>query len=522
MKKRKLDGDEGSVQEQLTAEKAAQAETSAKSKQPKDTGSGRRRVFRNGVYASAITAVVIVLAIVLNLAVGAIPTKYTKFDLSGTGIYTLSDTTKQILDGLTQDVTIYYLGQTGSEDTVVTQLLDRYAGESSHVHWEQKDPALYPTFASQYDAASASEGSLIVVSGDKHNLVDSSDIYQTDYSNYYTTGAASYTFDGENAVTTAIANVTSGASSKAYYTSNHSEAALSSSLQSAIQAQNITVSELNLLTQTIPDDCSLLIINCPQQDFSGADSATNEAGQLESYLAGGGKVLLLTDPSCSTPNLDAVMAEYGLTRTAGLVVEGDSNSCLPDSYSNALYQNGYVKEYIPSNMYLLPTLNTSGESGIADSLSGSNLYFLMPQAQAITIADVDSMPSNVTAEALLTSSEASYNDADSSTTGPFDLAVWATNSSTGAELVWINSGLFSDSELDSDVVNGSNSKLLLACAATLTGQNNQTLVEAKALESDTLTFTAAATISMSAVFLAVIPLALVIAGAVVTITRRRK
>ena len=35
-------------------------------------------------------------------------------------------------------------------------------------------------------------------------------------------------------------------------------------------------------------------------------------------------------------------------------------------------------------------------------------------------------------------------------------------------------------------------------------------------------FTAAATISMSAVFLAVIPLALVIAGAVVTITRRRK
>lgn len=38
---------------------------------------------------------------------------------------------------------------------------------------------------------------------------------------------------------------------------------------------------------------------------------------LRSYLSAGGKVLLTTDTYYNTPNLDAVMAEFGLTRAEG-------------------------------------------------------------------------------------------------------------------------------------------------------------------------------------------------------------
>ena len=42
------------------------------------------------------------------------------------------------MQSLDQDVTVYYLCETGSEDAIITKLLDHYADESGHFHWEQK------------------------------------------------------------------------------------------------------------------------------------------------------------------------------------------------------------------------------------------------------------------------------------------------------------------------------------------------------------------------------------------------
>ena len=128
----------------------------------KSAGSMERLRIRSD--ASAVTALVVGLAVLRNLIVRAVPTKYTEFDLSEAGLYTLSDSSKDIAHALTQDVTIYYLAETGSEDAIITKLLDRYASESSHIKWETKDPAVYPTFAAQYGVQSAQNRSLILVS----------------------------------------------------------------------------------------------------------------------------------------------------------------------------------------------------------------------------------------------------------------------------------------------------------------------------------------------------------------------
>ena len=90
----------------------------------KSAGPLERLRLRSGIYASAVTVLVVVLAVLLNLIVRAIPTKYTEFDLSEAGLYTLSDSSKDIAHALTQDVTIYYLAETGSEDAIITKLLD--------------------------------------------------------------------------------------------------------------------------------------------------------------------------------------------------------------------------------------------------------------------------------------------------------------------------------------------------------------------------------------------------------------
>ena len=124
-------------------------------------------------------------SLLVNLVVRALPSKYTEFDLSEGRMYTLGDSSVQLAQSLQQDVTIYYLCETGSEDAIITKLLDHYAAESSHIHWEQKDPTLYPTFAAQYGAENASTGSLIVTSGEDSVVLDAADLYEYDYSDYY-------------------------------------------------------------------------------------------------------------------------------------------------------------------------------------------------------------------------------------------------------------------------------------------------------------------------------------------------
>ena len=477
----------------------------SKKSKPLDGG----KVFRSGVYSTAILVVAVVLAILVNLIVKAIPSKYTEFDLSEAGIYTLSDSSIEIAKNLTEDVTIYYLSETGSEDAIISKLLDQYASESSHIKWELKDPAIYPTFASQYGAQSASSGSLIIVAGEKSTVLDASDLYDYDYSDYYTTGSYSVKFNGENDITSAIYRITSGEESHAYYTTNHGESSLSTTLTKDLEAQNISLTELDLLSSAIPDDCDLLIINTPQTDFTSAGQLVDEMSQLRTYLENGGKLMLTTDAYYSTPNLDALMAEFGLTRTEGLVVEGDAN--------HALY--GYM-------YYLLPDYATTSESTALDGVDTSR-HVLLQMAQGITITETD----NITSEALLNTSSSAYSKVagynmetiekeDGDIDGPFTLAAYAQNETTGAEVIWIGC-----SNMDSDEIYQSvpgNATFLQGCAASLAGQTSSVLIEAKSLEAEPITVAASTTTVLGLIIVLVIPALTLIAGAAVVILRRRK
>ena len=472
----------------------------------KFTSSANGKVFRNGLYSTAILAAAIVLAVLVNLLVGAIPSKYTELDLSEAKMYTLSDSSRKLVQGLDQDVTIYYLCETGSEDAILTKLLDHYAEESSHLRWEQKDPALYPTFAAQYGASDAAAGSLIVVSGDDSVVLDAADLYEYDYSDYYTTGSANVTFGGEKQITSAIYKLTAAEESHIYYTTNHGEQAPTSSLTEALEAQNLDLQPLDLLTSTIPDDCSLLIINAPASDFA-SDGLVDEISQLQAYLENGGKVLLTTSAFVDTPNLDAVMAQFGLAREPGLVVEGDAG--------HALYGYPYS---------LFPDYGTTEESTALNGVNKGS-HVMLSVAQGITVTETD----GVAAEPLLNTSEDSYSKADldensssekgaGDVDGPFSLAVWARNDSTGAEVIWIGCPNMDNEQLYQSVPG--NLTFLQGCAASMVGQ--EILIDTKALEAEPITVAASSAMTLGMVFVFLLPAAVLIAGAAVVLLRRRR
>ena len=472
----------------------------------KFTSSANGRVFHSGLYSTAILAAAIVLAVLVNLLVGAIPSKYTEFDLSEAKMYTLSDSSRKLVQGMDQDVTIYYLCETGSEDAILTKLLDHYAEESSHLRWEQKDPALYPNFAAQYGASDAAAGSLIVVSGDDSVVLDAADLYEYDYSDYYTTGSANVTFGGEKQITSAIYKLTAAEESHVYYTTNHGEQAPTSSLTEALEAQNLDLQPLDLLTSTIPDDCSLLIINAPASDFA-SDGLVDEISQLQAYLENGGKVLLTTSAFVDTPNLDAVMAQFGLAREPGLVVEGDAG--------HALYGYPYS---------LFPDYGTTEESTALNGVNKGS-HVMLSVAQGITVTETD----GVAAEPLLNTSEDSYSKADldentssekgaGDVDGPFSLAVWARNDSTGAEVIWIGCPNMDNEQLYQSVPG--NLTFLQGCAASMVGQ--EILIDTKALEAEPITVAASSAMTLGMVFVFLLPAAVLIVGAAVVLLRRRR
>lgn len=463
------------------------------------------RNLKNGAYASALAVVMLAAVILVNLVAGAVPTKYTQYDISTSGLFTLSDTTKTMLKALDKDVTAYYLAETGSEDANITRILDRYAGESSHFTWQQRDPAMYPTFAQQYDAQNATSGSVILVCGDQSSIVDYNDMYQADYSNYSSTGSYSTSFNAESALTGGIAKVTSSTAYVLYQLSGHGETALESTFTDTLSNAKVTVQSLSLVsTGAVPSDASVLLINNPQTDFSADDIAA-----VKTYLDNGGRLLVTTGMEISTPNLDGLLAEYGMSRQPGLLIENESSH--------------YAYRY--PQTYLLPDVSRNDVTGgMTDGM-----YVFAPVAQGILTDDANA---DLTVSPLLTTTASSYamqnyataetaQQSDTDPTGPFNVAVAVENTATNARVAWINCANIFVSNID-QAVSGGNSQLLGSIVNWMNGEENAVVIDAKSLSAASLVVPTTAVMGFGLLFVLALPVVCLVVGIVIFVLRRRK
>ena len=267
------------------------------------------RSFRVGGYSMAAAAIVVVIAVVANLLVNALPASATQFDTSQGAMYTLSLETTDLLAGLEEDVTVYWIVQSGQEDETLSTLLDRYTGRSDHLILEKKDPDVDPGFLSEYVTGTVYNNSLIVTSDTRDTYVSYEDIYTYEYSDDYTSYNVS--FNGESALTSAIDYVLRDTLPKVYTLTGHGEGSLSSDFQSAAEQDNVEFEELSLLSaETVPEDADCVLILAPQSDIADV-----ELTALQAYLDGGGY-----KEACH-----AVV--NALSIVAGMVCDGAKPSC---------------------------------------------------------------------------------------------------------------------------------------------------------------------------------------------------
>ncbi|MGI6095928.1 MAG: GldG family protein [Lachnospiraceae bacterium] len=469
----------------------------------------QQKSIRNGSYSMGITAVVIAIVVVLNLVVQEIPVQYRKFDLSETNLYSIGDQTKNTLENLDQDVTLYLIVEEGSESADIQNLLERYESVSDHITVETKDPVLNPNFTAQYTQESVENNSIIVVCGERSKLITYSSMLETsvDYTTYSTTVTG---FDGEGQITSAIDYVTSEDLPTMYVVEGHNEAAMSDTLTSSVQKENINIESLNLLTQeSVPEDADCIFIFAPTTDFS-----EEETSKVLEYLENGGKAIIISSyMQEKLQNFQSIVENYGVTICDGIVVEGDSDYYIANT-----------------PFYLLPEM---GDNDITSSFVQEGRHVLVPYAQGIQITD-DSRSTLSIDELLLTSDNAySKVNVEETTTmekeegdieGPFAVGVSITEPVSDEKETQIV--LFSTESLLDDNVNanvsGNNYELFTSCLSWMCESEPSVSIGAKDITLSNLTIPASDIHMWSIFSIGVLPVIVLFIGGVIWFKRRKQ
>jgi ABC-type uncharacterized transport system involved in gliding motility auxiliary subunit len=338
------------------------------------------RKFRYGGYSTLITAVVLAILLVVNLVAGKLNVNV---DLTKNKLYSLSDQSYKVLEGLKQNVTIYGFYQSGTEDPIVKEILSKYQKGSDKINIVYKDPIKYPQFAAQFDTdgVQVGEGSIVVQSGKKTKVISYTDLMDQSYDQ--TTGQpTSSSLLVEQKVTGAIMNVTSENNPVVYVLQGHDEAALAPQVSQKLTDSNYTVKDLNLLNEASKlEDGSTLLVVSPQIDLSKDETAT-----LKDFLAKGGKAVFLMDVTREDlPNFNSLLNSYGMSIKRTVAVEGDSNY------------------YYQQPIYLVPNIESQD---ITLPLITKKLVVVTPVSQAIDI--LEAKKASLTVEPLLTTSDNSW------------------------------------------------------------------------------------------------------------------
>ena len=465
--------------------------------------SGRGNALRGGGYALAVTAVVLAILIAVNVFASALPATLTRQDISAAQLYSVTSNTKVVVNGLTDNVTIYWIVQSGEEDDVIGNLLEKYDSLSDRITVEKRNPDVYPTFAQQYTDEAVANNSLVVECGEKSRYIPFTDIYLGEV-NVYTGGYDATDFDGEGAITSAIDYVTSDEYPQVYLLEGHGEGELPEGFAEQLEKANLETQSLSLLSvDAVPEDAACVFVYAPQSDLSA-----EEAEMLSDYVSGGGKLLVCAGAveGGLPENLYGLLADYGVTAHEGLVVDTDR------------------AHYALAPYLLMPDLNSSPAT---DPLMESNYYTVLPLAIGLTVGE-DTGSGTVTQ--LLTTSELSYSKAagyeletyeweEGDAEGPFAVALTVEDSG-GGQIYWFSSDQFLADEYNA-LSSGANQDLAMNALSGLVGESEAMAIRSRSLSYNYLTINAATAFLLQVLMIGVFPLAFLGAGICVVLKRRR-
>lgn len=322
---------------------------------------------RRGLYGTNFVVSVVILLAVLSL-VNVLAVWYNRsYDATPNKLFSLSDQTRKVLDGLQQNLEIYAFYKPPVDPTV-EDLLQMYHSTSSRIHWEIVDPDRKPEVARRYNITTY--GTVVIKYGDKTEKIDSLD---------------------ESKLTSAIIKVLREGNKKIYFLTGHGEKSITdtqeqgySDVLNALQQSNYDVAPLNLVqTRKVPSDCSVLVIAGPKKPLF-----PQETEWLEDYGRRGGSLFVMVDPTPSPP-LDPLLAFWGIKARNDLVLDTSNVNKLLGASPG------------------IPLITQYPKHPITRGMEGMSVYPLVR-----SLEQLKPLPPGVTVQPFLTSDTASWGETD--------------------------------------------------------------------------------------------------------------
>jgi ABC-2 type transport system permease protein len=447
-----------------------------------------------------------VAVVVVTVLLSGLGMKYTKvYDFTSERLLTLSETTRDVVSGITKSTTIYYMGLQSRANATYQELLQAYGNLNDNISICYVNVENDWDFRSEYLSSldSVNEASILVASEDRQVYLDSAD-----YTSSIQVSSYSYKslLDIENQLTSAIYYVNSNNSEEMVQLTGSGEECLPDSFTNLLSMNNYELEDLNLPTQmtameqTFSDDTEVVVMNTPQTDYD--EDALEEIGN---YVEDGGNLLVVLDPlNEELPNLYAFLKQYGLDVQSGVVIETES--------ANYMYDTAY---------YVIPQIK---KNAYTEGVVGNGMQPLMMTSKGLKV--VESEKGYEVTEVLKsgTGSFSKIDDFDDVTTkgdndisGPFSLAAAAEKEGAGSVFV-LTSNMFVNEDVDVDS-NGANRKLFLDIINQLTGNETGIMIEGKEVGNQTAFYPTKTKSLVKVMTMVVIPVALILLGVVVLVIR---
>lgn len=329
------------------------------------------------IEGAAITALAIVAVILLNLIFSVLGEKVNlKLDLTGGGVFTLSDESKAVVEGADKEVDIYYATNAQNRNTRYSEILETFGRANDLISVKEVNLDTDPGFSRTYKIKSYNSVVVECKATSKVRIVDSSLIeYNGQNDNGVINTKVNYL---ESYVSAAIRYVTSEKPLMVYIAMGHGEIIENSSfldyLMDMLYSEAMSVKLLDFTTDAVPADADMILFAGPTADFTDADIK-----KLDDYLEAGGRVQFYSNPSYSLSNLNTYFSNNW-----GAYI---NNDCVSDSNS------AFIAASAMGN-YLIPYLKEHAITSYLMSVS-SKLRVQEGEVNSINIAEKSDIEANV-------------------------------------------------------------------------------------------------------------------------------
>lgn len=368
----------------------------------------KKKQFKHGLLAVILTVIFVAGIILLNVvsmfAVERIP--QLSPDLTAGSIYTLSDETVELVRSLDEDVRIYIFASENdcknpSTDVdpyqhipMAYELIKRYQQYSDHIQIINIDLATQPGYLDIFSEYRDLLGQYsVAVESHKRTRVTSFYEFLPSLSSTTLTDDTSIDVNSsitETCISSLIKTVTVDVTPKAVYLDGLGGSGEVDYLLNSLYLNGFDLSAIDFRSEDIPSDAQLVIISSPEYDLT-----LDQCERLENFLLGSeelGKTFLLLSSQYmpSTPNLDALLEDWGIVATRNVVYEGESNYVLAGCDANVFHvqyaEGEYTTDLIDRGLvtvaenaleYKMPT-QTKGDFIINPILASSQTGYVRP------------------------------------------------------------------------------------------------------------------------------------------------